>query len=379
MTQFRQRMGRLYVMAAVNWFSACILLVLFTLASYIFLSLNEKRHRERQEQWNLAALQEMTPAAAREFLPHFRRMAERKHLYHPWIAFTEDEYHSPRFNIDPGTPTPTRRTIHQAVAPQAREIWLFGGSTAFGWGVPDDQTIASHLNEILASRNPDLPIRVVNHGHCWYYSSQEVQLLLWKLRLGQRADFAVFLDGLNDPQYWNDRPGDALDIERFFAAASQMIYVSPDFPPVRLSRIVARRVGLLPDTRIEEPSENARVEQVLRSYRLNLETAAAAARSAGMKTIFFWQPTPFDGKEPDLRSAYRIRLNEEVRAQVDHPDFVDISRIFHDEPFDQNYVDAVHYGDRSSRRIAALIADEIMKRLNEPTEADRAPSLSASP
>ena len=118
-------------------------------------------------------------------------------LYRPWIGFSERRFTSATLNVDDADPVPVRRTIQPpSSAPDRKTIWLFGGSTQFGWGVPDGQTIPSHLAKILSANQAGYD--VINHGHVFFYSTQESALFEWLLRQGQRCDIAIFLDGLND-------------------------------------------------------------------------------------------------------------------------------------------------------------------------------------
>ena len=70
--------------------------------------------------------------------------------------------------------------------------WLFGGSTMFGHGLPDDQTIASYLNR-LAPDNYYLNFGM-NHAH----QLLEIDKLVLLLKKGYRPAQVVFFDGLND-------------------------------------------------------------------------------------------------------------------------------------------------------------------------------------
>src|SRR6185503_15185425 len=51
-------------------------------------------------------------------------------------------------------------------------IFLFGGSTTFGYGLPDSQTVASYLQDDLAARSSP-HVRVYNFGRGSYVSEQE--------------------------------------------------------------------------------------------------------------------------------------------------------------------------------------------------------------
>jgi hypothetical protein len=58
-------------------------------------------------------------------------------------------------------------------------IFMFGGSTTFGWGLPDNQTIASYLQPLLSAKL-EKKVSVYNFGCPFYFSTQE-RLLFEKL------------------------------------------------------------------------------------------------------------------------------------------------------------------------------------------------------
>lgn len=70
-------------------------------------------------------------------------------------------------------------------------IWAFGGSTTFGYGVADHETIPAALESLVGRP-------VFNFGVPGHYSLHENRLLGQYLRLGFRPSVAVFLDGVNE-------------------------------------------------------------------------------------------------------------------------------------------------------------------------------------
>lgn len=70
--------------------------------------------------------------------------------------------------------------------------WVFGGSTGFGDGVADDETIAAHLNA-LDSGNV-----YINFSVQGYNQNSEIEKLLLLLKKGYRPRRVFFIDGLND-------------------------------------------------------------------------------------------------------------------------------------------------------------------------------------
>jgi len=71
-------------------------------------------------------------------------------------------------------------------------VWVFGGSTTFGQGVSDNETIPAYLNHLDPSRT------YINFGVHAYHQSNEIDKLLLLLRKGYTPSHVVFIDGLND-------------------------------------------------------------------------------------------------------------------------------------------------------------------------------------
>jgi lysophospholipase L1-like esterase len=87
-----------------------------------------------------------------------------------------------------------RRTVQPPTAADAREIWLFGGSTVWGTGAPDADTIPS----LLAARLNDPSVRVRNFGETGYVAMQAQLKLIERLRSGERPQLVVLYFGANE-------------------------------------------------------------------------------------------------------------------------------------------------------------------------------------
>lgn len=74
-----------------------------------------------------------------------------------------------------------------------KNVYLYGGSTTFGYNVTDNQTIGSYLQKILGS-----DYCVFNHGRAYFYSKQENNLFTNHLENGKKIHKAFFLDGINE-------------------------------------------------------------------------------------------------------------------------------------------------------------------------------------
>ncbi len=81
-------------------------------------------------------------------------------------------------------------------------IWVFGGSTVFGYGVKNSETIPAYLQSAMPQ------YKIVNMGQGSYYSTSESILFNEKLSSGIAPEIAIFIDGLND-FYYNEFPNNS--------------------------------------------------------------------------------------------------------------------------------------------------------------------------
>jgi hypothetical protein len=382
------RVKRWYQFVATTWLTSTLLFLLFTLACYVVYWIldpirgtGQKGRRPYAEAFKPQALSTLSTEEALGLAADFDRLGDTEtFVYQPWVGFSERPFFSSHLNVDDGVPLPHRRTHQHPASSHAqlrKEVWIFGGSTTFGWGVPDDQTIASHLAAILAERFPEARVTVSNHGHCYFYSSQEVLLFQLLLRAGRHCDLAIFLDGLNEfnPIRFNanviegkeapamtDRIAVALAHEQERSRLNSLKLIgSPRFPPVRLALALGKRqqVDQATQDRREEISPG-QIESTARNYSFNLDLAGATARLKEIKTLFLWQPTPFDYFDPKFKDPKFVMLNELVRAQVKHADFHFLADFFEGASPQSTYVDAAHYGDLSSKALAQAIAEKVV-------------------
>lgn len=305
--------------------------------------------------------------------------AAKDHMeYRPWVGHSEHPIHlAAGLNVDASDPIPIRRTVtHLPEANGAkRVVWIFGGSTSFGVAVPDDQTIAAHLARSLHARGIDA--QVINHGHLGYFSSQELALMQWLLRAGERADVVVFIDGLNESWQRGDLPFNTDWVENAIAQSRRPVSVSTKFGPARFFKGLIAKVAGKRERIPEIPPAQLpkRAAEMAALYFDNVRLARSSAALFGVKTLFVWQPTPFDFMAPmssDPRE-WRVReswseqpvikpLNQIVSQKRGEYDVTFLADRFAGRPFLETYVDNCHYGDESSRLLAEAIAGEIVGR-----------------
>jgi hypothetical protein len=313
------------------------------------------------------AMHRMSTEQATTFFKTFDRMGDAEtYIYQPWVEFSERVFNSELLNVDEATPLPTRRTWKEPDrSGRPLVVWMFGGSTMFGWGVPDDETIPSHAAKILAAKLPGRHVTVINHGHSYFFSSQELAQFQTLLRRGAHADFAVFLDGLNDSYgfaledvpAFSGRMRSAFEREqRRNPTLETYFQVSPEFPPLRLLASLRRRI--VPD-RIAPTSASLTYDAV-RKYRVNMDAAGALGTSYGIKTLFFWQPVPGEANYAHART-----LAGQIRQSIDSDNFHFVADMFSGTDPATIFVDHHHYGDRASEAVTEMIVQEILAHIAE--------------
>jgi hypothetical protein len=317
---------RLYSAVAALWLVATIAVVAFCLIATVVVRRDDATARRAAlAALNRRALISVNGDEASELLRTFVQQREALIRY-PWVARSEPVFHSPRFNVDSNHPLPIRRTASPAAA--TKTVWLFGDSAAFGFGVPDDQTIASHLQAALARAMPQADVRVINHGHTDFGSEKQLLLFQWLLRSGARADVAVFLqDAAEAPPAANDAPAAGTNF------VEPIVQVSDAFPPRRLLIALFRRFRPHPKA---PPDRTAADISVIR-------TVASAFQ---VNTLFVWQP---------VRAAVKARPGG-------GNDVIDLSSLFATAPPNSVYLDSHHYGDAASRALADSIAGALLQR-----------------
>ena len=138
--------------------------------------------------------------------------ATERIVYEPYTIWDRRYHPGDLINIDHAG---FRRTKNNSEAEDALRVWVFGGSTAWGEGAPDDETIPSHLAGLMNAWGVDTTVK--NLGERGYVSTQEVVLLYRELQAGRRPDVVVFYDGINDAaaaSNWPEVPGSHVSLHR---------------------------------------------------------------------------------------------------------------------------------------------------------------------
>jgi len=259
-------------------------------------------------------------------------------------------------------------------------VWMFGGSTLWGMGARDDQTIPSWVARQLSIDGR--PVRVENFGQLAYVSTQEALALTMELRAGRVPDVVVLYDGANDALA-------ALQVGKAGQPMARMAWyptmysrqdlmtqaaIVPHYGNLSLSLLTdfilvnALGADFLPADKIQ-PLAQATVDE----YAANVELVRQLGRAYGFQVRVFWQPTLFS-KQPHSphEAAVAQTYLESMRkffaatnaAVAVHPkltaaaEFRDLSAVLNDQG-ETLFPDHCHLCEEGNRRIAQVIAAEI--------------------
>ncbi|MEM7583648.1 MAG: SGNH/GDSL hydrolase family protein [Acidobacteriota bacterium] len=301
-----------------------------------------------------AELTSIYPGWTRGDVRHLLRESRgRPLIYQPFSQFGEQAYAGRFVNVSPHGFRIAPEQGPWPMDPRRRNVWVFGGSTTFGYGLPDDETIPtflqSALNQALAP-----PVAVYNFGQGYFYSSQGLALF-YRLLIARdvRPDAVVFIDGINESM-----------AEPFYSEALRTMVRAPYQAPY--ARV--------------QPRPLADGEAVVARYLKNRALIRSWCELAGIRPLFVWQPSPawrydlnhhlfpsddFQPQEVDGRllgqSAHYASLARQI-AETElelAPDFLDLSGL-QDDLQRPLYVDHLHYTADFSRVIAERIAERLL-------------------
>ena len=130
---------------------------------------------------------------------HYRELEQLQERWQPYVYFRQKPFRGKTITIDDDG---LRTTWQSPRSPRDRgerrsvKILMLGGSSLWGFGARDDQTIPSLLARSLHEKGWRVELK--NLAEIGYVSTQEVIALTRELQAGYRPDLVIFYDGVND-------------------------------------------------------------------------------------------------------------------------------------------------------------------------------------
>jgi lysophospholipase L1-like esterase len=327
--------------------------------------------------------------------------------YHPFLGYIFRGVNTPNIHIDTSgirtttdNPSETKNTF--------KKIFLFGGSSMFGYGVKDNETIPSFLARKLNSPTPQF--MVVNYGQVGYNSNQELLYFLLQLKNKNIPDLAIFYDGCNEITLAKESPADHLDNivhEEQYAKNGTAIRSSFQLQTeknttlinkpllqnvfqflsvyIKLIHYPNKFVSLLSSIFRHIPNQLAPTDQLAKentirlmveNYSLNINMIDTLSKQYNFKYIPVWQPLGTNKKLTDTEAndteilttpdnAVLAASVSSLLAKASIPHFVNFASIFENYSSSTLFFDSCHVNQEGNSIVAERMAQLITETLIE--------------
>ncbi len=292
--------------------------------------------------------------------------------YHPFVDHSESPTNKKYLHI---TPQKFRMIQNQVpwIDKNRKNIFFFGGSTTFGFGVKDEETIPSYFQEELFKSNPALKNKtaVYNFGTGSYYST--IERIRFEQLLSQSIipHTAIFVDGLNEiQQELEDRAPNSEYISYLTHHTPTGIFVR-DLSLMTFFERVSNKISKIIQKKSPSPqnalSYEDAIKHTLTRITNNHKMIRALCKEYGIRVLFVQQPIPYyhyDASQSAVpkHSPPWAPLPELAKRFYETwlPVTSDTLRLQDFKVQEQMYVDEVHY----SPMFTHAIAKEILHKLD---------------
>jgi hypothetical protein len=335
-------------------------------------------------------------------IEHYRELERLEERWEPYLYFRQKPFHGKTINIE----TSGRRATWQSLpgnrgrsGPKGSiKLLMLGGSSLWGFGARDDQTIPSIVGRELERRGYGVENR--NLAEIGYTSTQEVVALVRELQTGYRPQFVVFYDGVNDTTSAFLEGAAGLTTNERNRRKEFNLLQSPgrlatalahnliaDSGSYRFAQAAARKLGFSAPTSpqpLAAESVAALAESTVRTYEANIAIVEGLGKSYGFHPLFFWQPTVFTKpvlaaferdeaanfgwSEPIFKEVFgRIRSSAALKSDRA---FHDLSGIFADTE-GLVFIDHCHTTETANMPIAREIVQSLLAAVEQGLAEDR--------
>lgn len=263
-----------------------------------------------------------------------------------------------------------RHTVN-ANADGTRKVYFFGGSTMYGLGVSDAETIPSLVSAATG-------VQAENYGNIAYTAHQSLVLLLELLQTGHRPNIVVFYDGMNDVAVKCEigmTPNSHREEKNLTSLVrgrdSPSTFTHYFRPVLRLTDRLGREISKVASTNPYDcDTDSKKADQIAENLLLDWHFAKLLTESFGGKFIGILQPvsyfsrTRLDRMKPPpqfLDRQYQAiypKLRQEIGRDSRFYDLVTALDV--DEPI---FTDFNHLTAAGNRYVAARIAEILQKTI----------------
>lgn len=372
---FFNRISKGYNVTALIILNTIILLIIINLiASGIidFQSYLRKKAESVEGRYSFKSyeepLKDLFPYIAKSQIETF--LSDTRHLtqcFDSYTQFKERPFVGEFVNVDANGFRPVKNQGPWPPDPNFTNVFVFGGSTTFGYGVPDGDTIPSYLQEFLNDRHKGTT-KVYNFGRGGYISVQERVLLEKLILAGIVPNVAVFIDGLNDLGYCQENPNFTNELTTFMDEGKNTTFAKcamkmPIFKMFFQDNEKAKTNQTL---------SKEKIVNTIKRYEINKEMIESVCSHFKIESLFVWQPVPVYNCNPDYN--FFATFDYDRYMAYLRVGYQEMANTFPDRQFGENflwltdmqlglrqplYADAIHYSPYLCKLIAEKIAEKL--------------------
>jgi hypothetical protein len=290
--------------------------------------------------------------------------------YKPFVEFKEAERINEFTSVGNLGNRCNKNKILKCYPPKGgkKEIWFFGGSTTFGYGVKNNETITANIEKQLFNK-----YRIVNFGAGHYFSTQE-RILFNNLLLELPPPYAViFIDGINDFQRENNFDesiySNSIKYKMNKSSSDDLKdYFKERFYRLNIVKLIIefkskKKINIISKV-IKEKEMSKLVNVLINNQKIN----QAVANKYNIKLINILQPFPiFDHSystsnvpkeflENKNKSFLNVKLGYKIYLSKKLNLALNLSELKIKEPM---FIDTRHYTPEFNQAIASIIKEEL--------------------
>jgi hypothetical protein len=295
---------------------------------------------------------------------HFRELGQLTTGYKSFIGWRRKQFKGQTIVV--GGPYFQRRTVNDR-SKGDREVYFFGGSTMWGTGAPDSETIPSQFAAITG-------MRVENFGESAYVAHQGLAMLIQLLEDGHRPNLVIFYDGANEVDIKCRRvlTPTSYVLESRITSALETPKPNPlSFtyflrPVISLADEIHSAIFPLHappdpstyDCNNDRQKAEAIAENLVRDWTLakQLVESYGGEFIAALQPVAFFSKTRLDHVElsPELEAQFRVVYPFILMKLARTQQFYDLTAVLDIDEY--VYIDFCHVSPNGNRRIAASLA-----------------------
>lgn len=372
-------LSKSYRQCSLIVFNTIILLIIINLLLTVVIKVRESHLDTGQTSYSMELLKELYPDMTEEQIKILLKETwiQQDFGFYPYIQFKENPKNGTFVNKEQGL---FRESLNQCEYPinnSNYNIFVFGGSATFGYGVKDNETIPSKIQEILSKECSKKLIKVCtyNFGAGAFYSSQERVFFETQLAKNQSPNMVIFVDGLNDMSYPEDAPSWSDTLKSAFSWKGALAAIIKDVP---LTRAVKFITGTHPIHDVTYFNDSA--SKIVQRYFLNKKMIESTSRGFNITSYFVIQPLSsynynfsyhFLSQQTDFTippfppciqaGGYPLLVNRTKSLnKIESKNVIILSDIQINKT-ENLYVDLFHYSPRFITEISQKIVDRIEK------------------